>query len=665
MSFNKQETSILVNVKLTDVGRRSLSLGRLNYAKAVVSDREVDYDVDRNSVYAIHSNRIISPKDDNPKLSPFNFDGSPAFTLTNNNLFGGVLSSTFQHPSNGFFPIGIDTGTTLSTSDYEPDSSFILDEDSVSASDLDGTNVASLSSSYYPRSGDLALFIFNTPSNSGSTTGPSDPNVSLWYRVTGDSSSITTDRPLPDFSPGASSETTRVLHYPWNGISNYYGSGSSVDIKLWNMNIVRSNSEIGTPMGSSGYTEYGSREYNGQLHRFGLDNECRQIGLIHYTNEFSGNTYSEQLVPGSVKLDIYNIMWHRYDSNPGEGEQMGNRFTDSDSLIYFDELANCNYTILKDGEEDGFPVGRVYHSLKTIVIMDPELLSAMTYKSNRNWTLPPLILSHRYSPAAGSGVMSSTGCLKSNKTYYVTYYPSTYTNSWDPTESYGYQPFLHCGYIQKITGNTDSDGNNAYLSARFSQRSFPYMRTESGMEVYSGTGWVCNKISLMIKEVDSDSDPGINQLSPHGWKLLETISYSGSQVINASELISHEFVVSDYDLTNATDYILNSAHTVNIDFRNSGSTHDMNFGNEQFFYGNITAKTKRTKHRTVFNLQISEDQLNSSNNPSFNPSLDTCTYFTEVGILDDDDQLVAVGKFTQPVQKDPDQYLILQLEMDF
>jgi hypothetical protein len=45
--------------------------------------------------------------------------------------------------------------------------------------------------------------------------------------------------------------------------------------------------------------------------------------------------------------------------------------------------------------------------------------------------------------------------------------------------------------------------------------------------------------------------------------------------------------------------------------------------------------------------------------------VDTNTYFTEIGILDDDDRLVAVGKLTKPTLKNDTLYLIIQLHLDF
>jgi len=43
MPFLPPESTTYINVKLTDAGRRLLSLGQLQFSKAVVSDREIDY----------------------------------------------------------------------------------------------------------------------------------------------------------------------------------------------------------------------------------------------------------------------------------------------------------------------------------------------------------------------------------------------------------------------------------------------------------------------------------------------------------------------------------------------------------------------------------------------------------------------------------------------
>lgn len=111
--------------------------------------------------------------------------------------------------------------------------------------------------------------------------------------------------------------------------------------------------------------------------------------------------------------------------------------------------------------------------------------------------------------------------------------------------------------------------------------------------------------------------------------------------------------------------MLDTTFTEHIDYRASGNTLDMTFGNEAFFYGNVKACFMRTTYKTVITLQAQMSEFNSSLNPTFYTGVDTDTYFTEIGILDDDDRLVAVGKLTKPTLKNDTQYLIIQLHLDF
>jgi hypothetical protein len=673
MSFLVQEPTTFVNIKLTDTGRRLLSLGQLTYKKAVFSDREIDYSIDRSGQYSILLNRVMAPKDDQPRLPPFHFDGTPATPLLSQ-LLGGVHSVTATCQSMGFYSGGTSvTGDTIpSVNDYVISGTQRLGLGNTNAGNFDGTNVAAItSSSYSPGPGNLAFVVFSNPSGGGDAAITSDaPFVALWYRITGSTSSVTADRNFPDFSTAGSSESSRMHHYPWNGIMEYYGSGSSMDTKVWNLNIVRSSSEIGTALGDSGYTTYGSTDYNGQKHFLGFDDHYRQIGFLHYTNEYTGNTYGEQLVPGSVEVDMPHLLWHRNAAVAGEGEHAGQRFTDNNSPVFYDPIAGTTYTLLMDAPQSGFTVGRVYPNLKLIAITDPELLTALSYKSNRNWTLPPLNLNYRSTPRAGLTINDVSGCLVDGKTYYVTYLPAM-DNQWAANTSFGYQPALHCGYIQKISGYTDSDGYSPYLSARFSAPAFPYLRSDVGMTTYSGTGWNANSMAILIKEIDTDADLGVDHVGSDGWKLIGTGGgyyvggEDGGNTINPSYALLNEFIVDQSDVDSATTYTLDTAFTERIDYQASGNTLDMTFGNEAFFYGNVKASLMRTTYTTVITLQAQNSEFNSSLNPTFYTGVDTNTYFTEIGILDDDDRLVAVGKLTKPTLKNDTLYLIIQLHLDF
>src|ERR1700676_4010632 len=101
MSYLVKEPQTFLNIRLTDSGRRQLSLGQLTFASAVFSDREINYSIDRTNVYNILNNRIIAPKDFHPTFS--NFDGSPNVVLGQNQVTSAKQFATAHTLTAGFF----------------------------------------------------------------------------------------------------------------------------------------------------------------------------------------------------------------------------------------------------------------------------------------------------------------------------------------------------------------------------------------------------------------------------------------------------------------------------------------------------------------------------------------------------------------------------------
>jgi hypothetical protein len=63
------------------------------------------------------------------------------------------------------------------------------------------------------------------------------------------------------------------------------------------------------------------------------------------------------------------------------------------------------------------------------------------------------------------------------------------------------------------------------------------------------------------------------------------------------------------------------------------------------------------------NIILPLNEFNNSNNPTWQPN--TPVYITEVGLYDDDGNLLAIGKLNFPVDKDSTKYRTLQLKLDF
>lgn len=680
MSYLPSEPQTFINIKLTDDGRRLLSLGQLTFSKAVLSDREVNYGIDRVNGYSIScSNRVLSPKDAQPVLPLTNFDGTAAEPFQSVGSARQIVSAATL--STGFFT-GSSTGWTIDQS-----KSFGYSKISYSSSTPNGsTTIQMTGGTYFPTEGDLMFVMWAPIQNSGNTysSGSSvplyNPTVANWYRVVdadAGTSSVSVDRNLPNFGTtiATSQQAVNAYFYPCNGVETYYGSGSTTETKVWNMNIVRTSSIVGTDISMSGYTNYGSIEFNGTKHYLGFSSETREFGIIHYTNNYSGNTYAEQLVESTVVVDIPYVMWHGTASNAGEAKNWGLSLTDYAGPTTYDAIAGTTYRALRDGNSlTNTVVGRVYHKLKIIVITDPELLNALTCKSNRNFTLPPLQLSSSISPKNPLTTTDATGLLQTGYSYFVTYIAKS-DLQYSSGHTFGYPTILNCSYISKIEGVNDFNNNPQYLQANFGMNGFPFMRNSTNMSssTYSGTGWNANSVQILVNKVDSTLNPNmrIDDLPPENWRLISNAAIGGNGVfsggstsINPINLLTNTFVMSSEDYSSGSTFDLTgpySAFTINTDINSDG----LNFGDEAFFFGNVQANIMSTVFKTVLTVLVPDTKLNTTLNPSFNQILDTDTFITEVGILDANNVLVGVGKPTYPIAKNSGRYIAFQLEIDF
>ena len=221
MGYILNEPKTFINVKLTDAGRRQLSLGSLNFTSAVLSDREINYGIDRTEKYDITNNRIISPVDTEPGFS-INFDSTNAIPLEGNQLVSAKQFATGATGSYGMF-----TGSTISSASTAIDTTKLLGNFNTityTTSPLSGGASVLLDNpggSYFPNAGDLVFIPWEPIQNSGATytdvlVPSGNPTVSLWYRVTATNGSdtINLDRPTPDFASSTNAQTINTYFYP-------------------------------------------------------------------------------------------------------------------------------------------------------------------------------------------------------------------------------------------------------------------------------------------------------------------------------------------------------------------------------------------------------------------------------------------------------------------
>ena len=153
-SYLQPEPLTYINIKLTDAGRRNLSLGQLTFNSVVFSDKETNYGIDRTNQYDFScGNRILSPIDVEPKLT-LSYDGSSPAPIQSVGSATKIVTAMTQ--SAGFFSGAtnrwiVDSGLTIGHS--------II---SYSAQTPNGSNTIQMTGgTYFPSGGELMFVVWN------------------------------------------------------------------------------------------------------------------------------------------------------------------------------------------------------------------------------------------------------------------------------------------------------------------------------------------------------------------------------------------------------------------------------------------------------------------------------------------------------------------------
>ena len=415
MAFIDKKDPVVINIKLTSKGRELLASGNLSFDYYTIGDSEIDYNFIAETGLVPFDSTILRPADKNPNLLSFiprNLSGDPYNVISN--------APTAYQVINSIEPIGFFTnsGTTFIT-----DSNHVKQPDAmVAMSGVSGGTILRLlkaptfgTSGEEPAIGDLLLVKWAcTQSTTGHTINVIYPTPYLTYKIEGVWGSfaannliVEVDRDLPNFSGITINSYAGALIY-YNFI-NYSGSSifnmssteyldesvlsflensqcPTVIFPFWNMTIIFTEEIAGVTPDLLKFSQFDSRTYGGFVSY--IQNQApiyKKLGVIHYTNSSPANVYGEGFYLKTTVLDVPTIMWHKLTGST----TLGARFVPIGNLKMITGATtslNAPYYDLADLQ--GNVVGKVFPELKIFVIEDQELLFAMSYKSNRSWTLP-------------------------------------------------------------------------------------------------------------------------------------------------------------------------------------------------------------------------------------------------------------------------------------
>ena len=417
MAFIEKKNPVVLNIKLTSMGRCCLAGGNLDFKYYAVGDSEIDYDFNRevnavDSEYSAFDSTILQPVDKNPNILSFiprNVSGDSYNELS-------TVPVTEYNVENQIEPLGFFTSGAI---DYITDTNHVKQPDAVvdmsgvgggsSLTLLKGPNYGT--SGEEPAAGDLLMVKWSTSLNTtGTTVSKSFPTQNLWYQITGITSGslgggsvvVGLDRPIPNFSglsltnmvgamiyyneisfSGASVFNLSPTDYIDESIISFLQNSQcpTIVFPYWNMSIIHTQEIAGVLGGNLKYTQFKNRKFGGFVSYIQEQAPVnKRLGVIHYTNTSPANVYAEGLLLNTFKLEIPTVMWHKSPT-----KTMGVTLTPMGTQ---QTLAGLNTKYYDLTDESGFIVGKVFNGLKIAVIEDQELLLAMEYKSNRNFTLP-------------------------------------------------------------------------------------------------------------------------------------------------------------------------------------------------------------------------------------------------------------------------------------
>jgi hypothetical protein len=227
---------------------------------------------------------------------------------------------------------------------------------------------------------------------------------------------------------------------------------------------------------------------------------------------------------------------------------------------------------------------------------------------------------------------------------------TTYMLDDDPTiksSDIHYTTPIHCNYVNKFT--TDSLLSNEISLTFNTIDDFKFLSTNDGL-----TGYTANKIYLIAQIVENvydednmiyiETDPVSNL-----WRRFDVTdqirNHVSGNTLTANELIDTVFKVPFTNFSSSGE----SYDLSYLNYPSSSSNTQLLFGDEEFFLGNVDASILANVYTTNLGLNLKLGEFNSSTNSSWDGNSDV--YISEIGIYDDEKNLIAIGKLNTPLRK--------------
>ena len=459
---------------------------------------------------------------------------------------------------------------------------------------------------------------------------------------------------------------------------------------IWNMNIPWTESPAGLLSSTyEDYTKFGSVTYIGTKEYLGYNGDSGQtdtsevfyynsfdekvvvrpkdqkaIAIIHFTNQDIDHIYGEKFstqpfdpqnptnnigLARHLKLNIPTLMWHKStNSTIGQTFFIDPPGYDLCKPFYIKSTKNIDmndpgirYYHLWDNNPDSNNnlnrIGKVFPDQEIIVIDDEEVVAALSYKSNRNFTLPAPKLSLLTPNICDTGNNSNGLMTNPTQRFWVSYLFESQT---------GVTSSLHCNYYSVIRPENSVTANTQNVAVRFGPE-FGFL----GVNEF--TGYTATSMKIICQMVTGDTRP-----SPTGWKQIDVTSAMtlSNGYITQSSLTGTTFQIGPDDYNGAASYQLQNY----LDIPQNGEPDILNFGDEYYFYGNFETDISATIYEMKYSVNLNRNQFTNTSNPTW--SAGTKSYVTEIALYDNNKDLIVISKLQSPELRQGIQQFLVKLD---
>jgi len=219
----------------------------------------------------------------------------------------------------------------------------------------------------------------------------------------------------------------------------------------------------------------------------------------------------------------------------------------------------------------------------------------------------------------------------------------------------GYSQTIHCNYFKTVDlGESDPYIQEINLNFPITD-DFKFLTTD----LAGGTGYTASEIYALVQLVNNDDFDNEADIKPDSskWKQYDitsgiTTGHVPGTPLTGADLVNQVFKISLLQYNDATIFKPYNLDYLNYPSKELTADDKLCFGASTFFLGNVTTEITAIAYTTDLSIDLPAGQFNWSSNLTWDRDIDESVVITEIGIYDENKNLVGIGKLNNPILKD-------------